>query len=333
VTAGVLEGAGTVVGKMANAASESEIGQKIGSSIGGLASKIKGSANIGEDFGSEMESMGCGCFTENTKVITKEGLKNIEDVKGGDWVWAYNESNGEKELKKVTETYVLKREGNYTLYIADNILNVSSDHPFYIDQQWIPAAYLQAGDKIQLYSNETNTIDSISYTAGYVTVYNFEVEGNHNYYAGPDGVLVHNPTCVIKFKYPAGASTADKLEFTRQLKLQQRGINKLTRNQLKKNRAAYVKHGRSKAGKAAQRKYRKKHGLGSTQAALHNPDQIAGGGPIPTAHGTTGINSSLGSQWKGNVAQLDAHLQIVPNKFWTQPIGKTGWQFTFKAGP
>lgn len=198
LTAGVLEGAGQVAGKALGALAETSIGKTVTSAVsrarGELMDKIAESPAAKKAV-ALLKKSGCGCFTENTQVITANGLKDIENIREGDSVWAYNEQNGQKELKRVTHAFSLSREGNYTLYLGDNAIEVTSDHPFYVNKQWIKAAQLQPGDKIQLFSNENRSIDSIHYTAGYTTVYNFEVEQNHNYYVGLNGVLVHNGTC------------------------------------------------------------------------------------------------------------------------------------------
>jgi hypothetical protein len=48
----------------------------------------------------------------------------------------------------------------------------------------------------------------------------------------------------------------------------------------------------------------------SDKAALHDPDQIAGGfGENVTGMGDKGINSSLGSQWKDRIDGIDAKVR------------------------
>nr|WP_324250972.1 polymorphic toxin type 15 domain-containing protein [Bacillus sp. AF12] len=92
----------------------------------------------------------------------------------------------------------------------------------------------------------------------------------------------------------------DPEEFARQLKNQEKGMNELTVNEYLKNRERYIAKGRAIEGNAAQKMARqealkdkiaelRKQGLSradatkqasdwmDTQAALHNPDQIAGG--------------------------------------------------------
>ncbi len=47
-----------------------------------------------------------------------------------------------------------------------------------------------------------------------------------------------------------------------------------------------------------------------TQAALHNPDQVAGGHASNIGGvGDKGINSSIGSQWRYRIDEVDAQIQ------------------------
>lgn len=108
---------------------------------------------------------------------------------------------------------------------------------------------------------------------------------------------------------------------------------KLTVAEYLENRERYNREGRAKEGNAAQRiarqnayddkvrEFRKvvkdpeeaqrlaKEWL-ETQAALHDPDQIAGGNPSNvTGMGDKRINYSIGSQWKKNVKIVDEHVE------------------------
>jgi hypothetical protein len=136
----------------------------------------------------------------------------------------------------------------------------------------------------------------------------------------------------------------DAAEFERQLKGQEKGLNSLTVYEFLQNRDRYIKEGRAPEGNAAQkaarerakaekitelRKKAKEQGkvLSYTeaenqvsewikgQAALHNPDQIAGGNPLDiTGMGDTRINSSLGSQWKNNIGKFDMQVRNATAK-------------------
>ncbi|WP_192825410.1 polymorphic toxin type 15 domain-containing protein [Peribacillus frigoritolerans] len=122
-------------------------------------------------------------------------------------------------------------------------------------------------------------------------------------------------------------------EFARQLKDQEKGLNDLTIEEYLKNRERYIEEGRALEGNAAQKLARKealkekvlelrKQGLSrqdankkanewlETQAALHNPDQIAGGNPINIGGmGDKKVNSSIGSQWKYRIDVLDEQIR------------------------
>jgi hypothetical protein len=127
----------------------------------------------------------------------------------------------------------------------------------------------------------------------------------------------------------------DAAEFERQLEAQEEGINSLTVDEFIKNRDRYLKDGRALEGDAAQRLARqealkekvselRKQGLSrkeakkqaeewlETQAALHNPDQIAGGNPSHIdGMGDKKINSSIGSKWKSRIKDLDKQIRDI----------------------
>ncbi|WP_342559053.1 polymorphic toxin type 15 domain-containing protein [Metasolibacillus sp. FSL K6-0083] len=117
----------------------------------------------------------------------------------------------------------------------------------------------------------------------------------------------------------------DSEEFARQLKDQEKGMNELTVDEYLKNRDRYIAEGRAVEGNVAQQTAREeafsdkvaelmsngksfdeaekevKEWL-NTQAALHNPDQIAG-------MGHKGINSSIGSQWRYRIDVVDEQIR------------------------
>ena len=152
-----------------------------GALIGGITGGIGGAY-----------SAKCGCFTEDTPIKTAEGYKDIEEIQVGDSVWAYNVVTGENSLKKVTQLFHRTRKGTYKLYIGDEIVETTSEHPFYVNTTWVRADHLQAGDSLQLFSSNKAVVDSIVFTPGPARVYNFEVDELSNYYVSSKEVLVHN---------------------------------------------------------------------------------------------------------------------------------------------
>lgn len=134
----------------------------------------------------------------------------------------------------------------------------------------------------------------------------------------------------VQFNYK---SKYDEAEFARQLEEQQNGINQLSVQEYLDNRNQYIEHGRSKDASAAQQRAREQafvdkidelqdEGLSyaeaqaqakewiDTQAALHGPDQIAGGyAENVTGMGDKNINSSIGAQWRYRIDDLDAKIK------------------------
>ena len=134
----------------------------------------------------------------------------------------------------------------------------------------------------------------------------------------------------VEFNYN---SKYDEKEFARQLAAQQKGMNELTVQEYLDNRQRYIEQGRAIEGNMAQQVAREKAfvdkvdelqqaGLSlkeaegqarewlDTQAALHNPDQVAGGYASNVDDvGDKGVNSSIGSQWRYRIDDVDVRIQ------------------------
>ena len=136
-------------------------------------------------------------------------------------------------------------------------------------------------------------------------------------------------------------------EFARQLADQEKGMNELTVKEYLDNRERYIAEGRALEGNSAQqaarrealsKKYKELIELGmsrsdakikakewlDTQAALHNPDQIAGGHANQIGGmGDKRINSSIGSQWKYRIDAVDEQIQTLTEKMTPEQLRTT----------
>ncbi len=139
--------------------------------------------------GSSMSTGGgdVGCLLPGTAISTPDGSVNIEDIRKGDIVLSYNEWTGEVEPKTVYHTTIHTEYAGY-IEINDR-LRITANHPVYTTKGTVEAGDLRVGDLMITFTG-TESIMTIEEMPELVTVYNFEVEGNHNYYA--DGILVHN---------------------------------------------------------------------------------------------------------------------------------------------
>ncbi|WP_242143270.1 polymorphic toxin type 15 domain-containing protein [Bacillus cereus group sp. BfR-BA-01430] len=139
----------------------------------------------------------------------------------------------------------------------------------------------------------------------------------------------------------------DSEEFARQLKDQEKGMNELTVDEYLKNRERYIAQGRAIEGNAAQQAAREeayvqkvnelqREGLTlsnakkkakewlDTQAALHNPDQIAGGkAEIIGGMGDKRINSSIGSQWRYRIDIVDEQIKELAKNMTPEQLKNT----------
>jgi hypothetical protein len=138
-----------------------------------------------------------------------------------------------------------------------------------------------------------------------------------------------------------GKSGLDRAEFVRQLTNQQEGLNRLTVAQFLANRTHYeylrklTGSGRDPKGDAAQ-KVAREEALAekvlelrrqdrqlsraqataqaeqwiSTQAALHDPDQVAGGHPEAiTGMGDARTNYAIGALWPKRIKDIDSQVR------------------------
>ncbi|WP_167882024.1 polymorphic toxin-type HINT domain-containing protein [Leptospira montravelensis] len=190
-----------------------------GQSRDSIFSKVGGAiADLGTSFLGTRVSSGMGyvdekgvfhqrtCFVAGTKVHTKDGLKNIEDIQVGDEVLSKSDETGEVSYRKVVETFIRQTEAIYTVSFTDGTtLETTWNHPFRVKNQghalekfsiettdWVEAKDLHPGDVALGADGKELVITDITIDEREETVYNFEVAEYHTYFVGEVGVWVHN---------------------------------------------------------------------------------------------------------------------------------------------
>ena len=140
------------------------------------------------------------CFVAGTKVKTKNGFKNIEDIKIGEKVYSFNLDNNEIELKEVLELIHSSAKDTYKLTIGGKTVEMTSKHQVYIvDKGWTRAYDVKSGDMMLSINGEKIEITNIEYIKydKPIQTYNLTVEGNSNYFVTDIQVLVHNMPSTI----------------------------------------------------------------------------------------------------------------------------------------
>jgi hypothetical protein len=149
-------------------------------------------AEVGRSVFLDMPEMG---IAGHARVTAIEPCPAVEEGEGG----------------LVTGAFRHRRGVVYDLQVAgeDQPLGVTGAHPFWsVDRgAWVPAQGLRAGERLRGPAG-TAEVRSLALRAGSEPVYNVEVEGDHCYRVGEQGLLVHNASvCPDKTELQAGYPT------------------------------------------------------------------------------------------------------------------------------
>ena len=132
------------------------------------------------------------CFPAGTKVATEAGQKNIEEVRAGEQVWAYDEETEQSELKRVVSTMQREVDATVKIVLAEEEIETTAEHPFYTQAGWKDAADLSSNDRLRTREGRWQRIKAVEFFYEKKEVYNFEVEDWHTYFVGAWQWLVHN---------------------------------------------------------------------------------------------------------------------------------------------
>ncbi len=141
------------------------------------------------------------CFVAGTLVATELGLRPIEEVAVGERVWARDEETGEISLQTVTELFVTPSQETLELELEASdgtveTLGATYGHPFWVEGEgWTQAGELVAGDVLFTERDGWLRVRQVRGPPGVRTVYNLEVEEDHNYFVGRTRAWVHNKLC------------------------------------------------------------------------------------------------------------------------------------------
>ncbi|NDI36496.1 polymorphic toxin-type HINT domain-containing protein [Chengkuizengella sediminis] len=164
------------------------------SDAGSLAKKVSDDKGSNNDTDSNID-IDCimNCFTAGTKVLTEDGEKPIEEIQVGDKVLAKDDVTGEMGYKEVVGLFQREADEIYSLYIENEIIEVTAEHPFWLDGEgWTLVKDLQVGDYLVSTDGSIKIIDKIEIEQRTTTVYNFDVEDYHSYFVSNLGIWVHN---------------------------------------------------------------------------------------------------------------------------------------------
>ena len=195
--------AGAITGAVTGAVSEGiKTGTWEGAWKGAIKGAIEGAADgfmwgaIGGTISGAMNPK--FCFVAGTLVMTKQGLKAIEEIKVGDQVLSYNDNLEIFEYKDVVELYNNETEELCHIYTEYEEIVCTPNHSVLTIDGWKEAKELTNKDLIKTSTGYVKVLSiKLEQLEEKQSVYNFNVLGYHTYVVGNDLLVVHN-ACNIK---------------------------------------------------------------------------------------------------------------------------------------
>lgn len=165
------------------------------------------------------------CFPVGTPVGVDGGTRNIEDMRPGDELWAWNGATGERALKKISRIVESESDMLIQLRIGQDVIETTPTHPFYSDGEWVDAGALEAGDRVMLFDGSNAIVEAVDFviesddfeggeidfsqpgapnenvvldSRKKIKVYTFEVEDFETFFVGNSLILVHNARICLK---------------------------------------------------------------------------------------------------------------------------------------
>lgn len=129
------------------------------------------------------------CFTGDTLVVAKSGLKLIKDLKCGDKVLTYNFEKEKTEYKDIINISKHNISVIYRLYFENEMILTTYKELFFIGKTEIRTEFLRPGNKLVTSSGDI-VLENVNKINKEYEVYNLEVADNDNFYVGKNGILV-----------------------------------------------------------------------------------------------------------------------------------------------
>ena len=135
------------------------------------------------------------CFVAGTLVMTKQGLKAIEEIQVGDQVLSYNDNLEIFEYKDVVEVYNNETKELCHIHTENEKIVCTPNHSVLTTEGWKNAGELTAKDFIKTSTGfaQVKSIE-IEQLKEKINVYNLNVLGYHTYVVG-NGLLVAHNAC------------------------------------------------------------------------------------------------------------------------------------------
>ena len=117
-------------------------------------------------------------------------------------MYSFDEDLGEVCIRKVTHLFVEEVEEILEIHTQNEVIRTTRNHPFFVNGAFKDAEQIAIGEHLFTHQEKFIEVVALNYLPSTEKVYNFEVEENHCYFVGVDGVLVLN-ACYKKVFFDA----------------------------------------------------------------------------------------------------------------------------------
>lgn len=169
------------------------------------AANLRMGAGIGASFAGALDEINIynkvitadvNCFVAGTPILMADGSKKaIEQVRVGDRVRSMDPVAGSVTNGSVTAVRERMSEERVLLFTETRKIEVTEEHPFWVDGAWKTAGTLRIGDALTLSDGTQERVIKTDVVHTKAPVFNMTVDGTHTYFA--NDLLVHNKNILV----------------------------------------------------------------------------------------------------------------------------------------
>ncbi|HEU4775904.1 MAG TPA: polymorphic toxin-type HINT domain-containing protein [Telluria sp.] len=147
------------------------------------------------------KDLGCASFVAGTPVWTDQGPVPIETIRKGQLVASRNESSYADRPMPVEEVFGRIAPSYRLLKTETGTISLTDEHPLWVQGKgWTEAREVVTDDVVAGREGDSLILANEAVNQP-IRVYNFSVQQTPSYFAGAEGLWVHNAKCKLKTPY------------------------------------------------------------------------------------------------------------------------------------
>lgn len=144
---------------------------------------------------------------DNTKVITPEGEKEMRELRVGDEIYCFN-PHGADDVATISKIEDIETESLVEITTTDDVtFYAAAEQKLFVSHKWVQAASLTLEDVLLTSQRTFVGIKSIRHINQHAVLRFIQLDKNHTFFAGDNGVLIHNGAVGAVVGSSVGATT------------------------------------------------------------------------------------------------------------------------------